>query len=76
MNKLPFEKIVHTEKKFSTGLVEKFGMQQTRVPVFKVTFCDLESSVTSSMESWNMKSAGKRSILRFICWLNAFVVYP
>lgn len=55
----------------------------------KVTFCDLEgllplSKVTncdftflaSSIESWNMKSSGKRSILRFTAWFKALVSIP
>ena len=44
-------------------------------PVFKVANCDLRES-HSSLESSNMKSAGKRSELRRTCSLKRLVVTP
>ena len=42
---------------------------------FKVANCDLESSA-SSLVSWNIKSAGKRSMLRLTCSLRRLVSTP
>ena len=42
---------------------------------FKVANCDLEDSASSRV-SWNIKSSGKRSILRFTCSFRRFVSTP
>src|ERR1700722_5421354 len=45
------------------------------LPLFEVTNCDLKT-LCSLFVSWNMKSGGKRSRLRFICWLKCLTLTP
>ena len=40
-----------------------------------ITICDFQSS-SSTLVSWNMKSAGKRERLRRTAWLRALVGTP